>query len=199
MRLFLIIILLFTQIIFVKAQNTPQILLRNEIPITSGRGLQDSVEIKIDAWGVPHIYAKNETDMFFAQGYYACRDRMFQFELWRRKATGTLSEILGERELKRDHGARLFKFRGDMTKELQHYHPRGETIVKAFVNGVNAAIEQANKSPETLPIEFKLLKITPQYWTPEVVISRHQGLLSNVTDELKTACKYPRKGFLKTF
>jgi penicillin G amidase len=177
MRLFLFIILLFTQTSVIKAQNTPQIL----------RGLQDSVEIKIDAWGVPHIYAKNETDMFFAQGYYACRDRMFQFELWRRKATGTMAEILGERELKRDQGARLFKFRGDMTKELQHYHPRGETIVKAFVSGINAAIEQANKNPETLPIEFKLLKIKPKNWTPEVVISRHQGLLSNVTDELKTA------------
>ena len=177
MRLFLFIILLFTSFPLVKAQNTTQIL----------RGVSDSVEIKTDAWGIPHIYAKNETDLFFAQGYYACRDRLFQFELWRRKATGTLSEILGERELKRDQGARLFKFRGDMTKELQHYHPRGETIVKAFVNGINAAIEQANSHPENLPIEFKLLKITPQYWTPEVVISRHQGLLANVTDELKTA------------
>ena len=151
------------------------------------RGLQDSVEIKVDAWGVPHIYAQNEADLFFAQGYYACRDRLFQFELWRRQATGTIAEILGPRELKRDMGARLFKFRGDITKELQHYHPHGESIVKAFVKGINAAIEQANKNPQSLPLEFKLLNITPQYWTPEVVISRHQGLLSNVTDELRTA------------
>jgi penicillin G amidase len=160
-----------------KAQNNAHIL----------RGLQDSVDVKIDAWGVPHIYAQNENDLFFAQGYYACRDRLFQFELWRRKATGTLAEILGERALKRDKGARLFKFRGEMTKELQHYHPHGEAIVKAFVMGINAAIEEANKSPESLPLEFKMLNITPQYWTLEVVISRHQGLLANVTDELKTA------------
>ena len=154
---------------------------------TALRELKDSVEIKVDAWGVPHIYAQNETDLFFAQGYYACRDRLFQFELWRRQATGTIAEILGSREIKRDIGARLFKFRGDMTKELQHYHPRGESIVKAFVKGINAAIEQANKNPESLPLEFKLLNITPQYWTPEVVISRHQGLLANVTDELRIA------------
>jgi penicillin G amidase len=137
--------------------------------------------------GRSHIYAKNENDLFFAQGFYACRDRLFQFELWRRQATGTLAEILGQRELKRDIGTRLFKFRGDLKKEFQHHHPRGETIIQSFVNGINTAIEQANKTPETLPIEFKLLKITPQYWTPEVVISRHQGLLANVTDELKIA------------
>ncbi len=163
------------------AQNNPQ------TALSLLRGLQDSVEIKVDAWGVPHIYAQNEADLFFAQGYYACRDRLFQFELWRRQATGTIAEILGPRELKRDMGARLFKFRGDMTKELQHYHPHGASIVKAFVKGINAAIEQANKNPQSLPLEFKLLNITPQYWTPEVVISRHQGLLANVTDELRTA------------
>jgi penicillin G amidase len=178
MRLFTIILLLFTHNTVVKAQNNAQIL---------RGGVTDSVEIKTDAWGVPHIYAKNEADLFFAQGYYACRDRLFQFELWRRQATGTIAEILGQRELKRDIGSRLFKFRGDIKKDFQHYHPRGETIIQSFVNGVNAAIEQANKNPETLPIEFKLLKITPQYWTPEIVISRHQGLLANVTDELRTA------------
>ena len=159
MRTFTIIILLFIQIFVVKAQNNAQIL-SARTPLERG-GVTDSVEIKIDAWGVPHIYAKNEADLFFAQGYYACRDRLFQFELWRRQATGTIAEILGQRELKRDIGSRLFKFRGDIKKEFQHYHPRGETIIQSFVNGVNAAIEQANKTPETLPIEFKLLKITP--------------------------------------
>ncbi len=161
----------------VKAQVSPQLL----------KGLKDTVAIKTDAWGVSHIYAQNEHDLFFAQGYTACRDRMFQFELWRRQATGTVAEMLGRRELQRDISARLFRFRGDMTQEMQHYHPNGEAIITAFVKGVNAAIAQANAHPETLPLEFKLLKIQPQYWTPEVVISRHQGLLGNVTDELRIA------------
>ncbi len=182
MRYKMISLMLFIQsITFIKAQNAIQ------MPLNKSVGVKDSVEIKVDAWGVPHIYAKNELDLFFAQGFYACTDRLFQFELWRRQATGTVAEILGQRELKRDIGARLFKFRGDMAKEMQHYHPRGAAIIESFVKGVNAAIEQANKNPETLPIEFKLLKITPQYWTPEVVISRHQGLLSNVTDEVRIA------------
>ena len=53
-------------------------------------GLTEPVEIIKDKWGVSHIYAENQADLFFAQGYNAARDRLFQFEIWRRKATGTL-------------------------------------------------------------------------------------------------------------
>ena len=75
------------------------------------QGLNEPVEIIVDVWGIPHIYAQNEADLFFAQGFNAARDRLFQFEVWRRQATGTVAEILGERELKREIGTRLFKFR----------------------------------------------------------------------------------------
>src|SRR3954465_12888474 len=104
------------------------------------RGLQESVEILRDSNGVNHIYAKNEHDLFFAQGYAAAKDRLFQFEIWRRQATGTVAEILGPRELKRDIGARLFKFRGDLKKEFNHYHPHSEQIILAFTEGINAYI-----------------------------------------------------------
>ena len=150
-------------------------------------GLFSTVEVLRDSWGVNHIYAKNEHDLFFAQGYCAAKDRLFQFEIWRRQATGTVAEMLGERELKRDIGTRLFKYRGDMQKELQHYHPRGANIINAYVQGVNAYINYINQFPEKLPIEFKLLHIKPKTWTPEVVISRHQGLLGNITQELNLA------------
>jgi penicillin amidase len=147
-------------------------------------GLQEPVEILTDRWGVAHIYARNEHDLFFAQGYNAARDRLFQFEMWRRQATGTVSEILGRRELARDIGARLHRFRKDMKQELAHYHPRGELIINSFVEGVNAAIAETEKDPSLLPLEFELLGIKPGKWTAEIVISRHQGLLSNVTEEL---------------
>lgn len=137
-----------------------------------------------DQNGINHIFAKNEEDLFFAQGYLAAKDRLFQFELWRRQATGTLAEILGERELERDRGVRLFKFRGDKETELRRYHPRGVEIVDAFVAGINSYIKEARKNPESLPIEFQMLEILPGFWTWEVVISRHQGLLENVSDEL---------------
>jgi penicillin amidase len=151
------------------------------------KGLLEPVEILRDEHGINHIYAKNEHDLFFAQGYCAARDRLFQFELWRRQASGTVAEILGERELKRDIGARLFKFRGDLRTELNHYHPRGETIISSFTEGINAFIAETEKNPDLLSPEFNLLGITPGYWTPDLIISRHQGLLGNVTDEVTIA------------
>ncbi|NNG10891.1 MAG: penicillin acylase family protein, partial [Arenibacter sp.] len=142
------------------------------------------VEVIRDDVGINHIYANNQHDLFFAQGYCAAKDRLFQFEIWRRQATGTVSEILGKRELKRDIGTRLFKFRGDMNTEMKHYHPDGIEILTAYKNGVNAYIDEVLKKPELLPITFKALNILPQKWTTEVIISRHQGLLGNITEEL---------------
>ncbi len=157
-------------------------------------GLKEPVEIIRDEWGVNHIYAKNQHDLFFAQGYAAAKDRLFQFEIWRRQATGTVAEILGQREVKRDIGSRLFKFRGDMKQEMNHYHNDGEEIITAYSDGVNAFIDEILKTPEKLPIEFKLLNIKPGKWTPEVVISRHQGLLGNIGVELKTGRAVARLG-----
>ena len=147
-------------------------------------GLKAGVEILKDLWGISHIYAQTEHDLFFAQGYNAARDRIFQFEVWRRQATGTVSEILGLRELERDRGARLFRFRKDLETELNFYHPRGGEIIRAFVDGINAYIDETEQNPDLLPVEFDILGIRPQPWTPEVVISRHQGLLGNIGQEL---------------
>tara|TARA_X000000368_G_scaffold416938_1_gene412005 strand:- start:146 stop:2551 length:2406 start_codon:yes stop_codon:yes gene_type:complete len=148
-------------------------------------GIAKKVEIFRDNWGINHIYAENENDLFFAQGYAAAKDRLFQFEIWRRQALGNLSEILGSRELDRDIGVRLFKFRGNMDDELNHYHPKGKQIIESFVSGVNAYIDEILKTPKKLPLPFKMLGIKPQKWTPEVVISRHQGLLGNIGQELQ--------------
>ncbi|MFN8353912.1 MAG: penicillin acylase family protein [Spirosomataceae bacterium] len=148
------------------------------------QGVQKPVEIFKDKWGINHIFAQTEADLFFAQGYMAASDRLFQLELWRRQATGTVAELLGKRELKRDIGTRLFKFRGNIDTELNHYHPHGGLIVRSFVAGINAYISSILKTPDQLPIEFKILHTTPQLWTPEVVISRHQGILANIKDEL---------------
>ena len=150
-------------------------------------GLAEPVEILRDRWGIAHIYARNEADLFFAQGYSAAKDRLFQFELWRRQATGTTAEVFGRRELKRDIGARLHQFRGDLKQELAFYHPRGEQIVTAFVRGVNAYIAEVERNPSLLPLEFRVLGLRPGRWTPEVVISRHQGLLANIGQEVSYA------------
>ena len=151
-------------------------------------GLSQPVEILKDRWGVSHIYAKNENDLFFAQGYNAARDRLFQLELWRRQATGTAAEVMGKQQLKRDIANRLFMFRGDMTAELNHYHPHAQAIVDGFVKGVNAYIDETVKNPALLTPEFTMLNMRPGKWTPAVVISRFNALsVDNVDRELNNA------------
>src|SRR3954463_10466661 len=102
------------------------------IAVTVKAQLREPVEIIRDQYGINHIYAKNEHDLFFAQGYCAAKDRLFQFEMWRLQATGTTAEVFGEKELKRDIGVRRFKYRGDLSQELDHYHPNGKAIILAF-------------------------------------------------------------------
>jgi penicillin amidase len=166
-------ILIISAILFYSCTNISQV-----------DGLLDEVEVLRDKYGINHIYANNQNDLFFMQGYLAAKDRLFQFEIWRRQATGSVSEIFGEEELDRDIGTRLFKFRGNMEDELNHYHEDGFEIVSSFVSGINKYIEEINRTPSQLPIEFKLLDIKPEKWTNEDVISRHQGLLGNIEQEL---------------
>jgi penicillin amidase len=147
-------------------------------------GILEEVIVRRDSWGINHIEAKNEQDLFFSQGYLAAKDRLFQFELWRRKATGTTAELVGPAGLKSDIGARLLRYRKDMDLELNHYHPRGKVIIESYVAGVNAYIEETRKDPALLPFEFAKLGIKPGLWTPEVVVSRHNGIRYNAEQEL---------------
>ncbi|MBT8236732.1 MAG: penicillin acylase family protein [Bacteroidia bacterium] len=185
MKITYTLILAFTWIVILSAQDYPV------------EGLDKPVEILVDAWGIPHIYAETEEDLFFAQGWNAARDRLFQFEVWRRQATGTVAELLGVQELKRDIGTRLFMFRGDINDEMSHYHENGKAIITSYVEGVNAYIDYINSKPDELPLEFKLLDTKPQHWTPEVVLSRHQGLLGNIGQELTISRQVSKVGVEK--
>src|SRR5262245_44990212 len=60
-------------------------------------GLKEPVEVLRDRWGIAHIYAKNSDDLFFAQGFVAAQDRLFQLDMWRRLAVGELAEVMGEK------------------------------------------------------------------------------------------------------
>ncbi len=136
-------------------------------------GLRATVEVRRDRWGVPHIYARNQHDLFFAQGYVAAQDRLFQMEMWRRQGEGRLAEVLGPAAVDRDRAARLFAYRGDMAREWSAYGPDTRAIVRAFVAGVNARIAAAG---EDLPPEFALLGFRPEPWTERVPLARATGL-----------------------
>lgn len=132
-------------------------------------GLSRPVTILRDPWGIPHIYAETQDDLFFAQGFVAAQDRLWQMELWRRAGEGKLAEILGPEAVDRDRFARLLRYRGDLKAEYESYAPDAQPILEAFVRGVNFAIEE---SRDRLPIEFQLTGIRPEPWTPEVCLTR---------------------------
>src|SRR5579862_1655366 len=104
------------------------------------KGLQGKVDVLRDRWGVAHIYAQNQHDLFFAQGVVAAQDRLFQMELWKRAGQGRLAEILGPSALQRDINARLLAYRGDMTSEFESYSPDARQILESFTAGINAYI-----------------------------------------------------------
>lgn len=152
-------------------------------------GLREPVEIIRDTWGIPHIYARNQHDLFFAQGFVAAQDRLWQLDMWRRAAEGKLSEVLGERAIDRDTFARLLRYRGDRTAEWSSYAPDAREVADAFVKGVNARIAEVTADPEKLPIEFALTRSRPEPWTPDVVIGRLAGyvMTGNASRELRRA------------
>ena len=149
---------------------------RAALPQMSGtlrlRGLAKPVTVLRDPWGIPHIYAESQDDLFFAQGFVAAQDRLFQMEVWRRTGEGRLAEILGKGAVERDRFARLLRYRGDMKAEYASYAPDAREIIAAFVRGVNAYIESTRGH---WPVEFRLAGFTPELWTPEVCLTRVAG------------------------
>jgi penicillin amidase len=137
------------------------------------KGLQLPVTVLRDRWGVAHIYAQNEHDLFFAQGFVAAQDRLFQMELWKRAGEGRLAEVLGPSALLRDIHARLLRYRGDMKLEYESYSPDTESILRAFTDGINAYIRDAT-SPggQPLPLEFQMAGFRPEPWKPQDCLNR---------------------------
>ena len=134
------------------------------------RGLNAEVDVLRDEWGVPHIYARNVDDLFFAQGFVVAQDRLWQMETWRRTGEGRIAELVGRAGLPHDRLYRLLKFRRPVDDaEWKSYHPDGKRIFTAYAAGVNAFIAAAGNN---LPVEFKLTGIRPEPWTPEQLLLR---------------------------
>jgi penicillin amidase len=150
------------------------------------RGLRAPVEVVRDRWGVPHIYAANEHDLFFAQGFVQAGDRLYQMEVWKRAGQGRLAEVFGAAFIGRDTAARKLRYRGSMQAEYATYGPRTRPILTAFTAGINAYIAlHAND----LPREFALAGFRPEPWRAEDCLQRMAayGLMGNADAELRNA------------
>jgi penicillin G amidase len=129
-------------------------------------GLMDSVQVFFDDRRVPHVFAQNDHDLYFMQGFLQARDRLFQMEMQTYDAAGRLSELIGPSLVERDRQSRRWGMVFGAEKavaEVQKHEPSW-TIFKAYSSGVNAFI--SSLEPEQYPLEYKLLDISPEPWTP---------------------------------
>jgi len=155
-------------------------------------GLKQPVEILVDKWGVPHIYARTTPDAFFAQGFNVARERLFQIDLWRRRGLGQMAAVMGPPYVAQDRAARLFLYRSSIEKEWNAYGPDARKITASFVAGINAYVDWLGDHRDQVPMEFQVLGYGPSKWeAADVVRIRSHGLTRNVTSEVaraKTIC-----------
>ncbi|TMF44383.1 MAG: penicillin acylase family protein, partial [Chloroflexi bacterium] len=140
-------------------------LMRRPLPRQRGdvhlQGLHEPVEVITDRYGVPHIYAQNEDDLFYAQGYVHAQERLWQMELNRRISAGRLSEIFGEIAIEADRFARRLGMHRASAAAVEQLPAHSRRILEAYTRGVNTFIEQHRRN---LPLEFTILRIKPAPW-----------------------------------
>jgi penicillin amidase len=141
--------------------------LRSSLPKIQGEirleALASEVKVIRDEWGVPHIFAANEKDLFFAAGYIHAQDRMWQMELSRRAGFGRLSEVFGKQTLDRDKFLRNIGLKEAARKEYENLSPAMKEPVHSYCEGVNAWIR--SRKYFNWPPEFLILRHRPEPWT----------------------------------
>ncbi len=140
---------------------------RAPLPDYSGRitlaGLQQPVEVFRDSLGIPHIYARNEHDLYLTTGYLAAQDRLWQMDLLRRVTQGRLSEIFGDKALEADILLRKLQIPATSRRIWEKLEAPMRQKLEWYAQGVNAWIDQ---SGDKLPPEFKILGYKPEAWQP---------------------------------
>jgi penicillin amidase len=177
---------------------------RRAWPRTAGKvrvdGLQAEVTVVRDNWGIPHIYASNPHDLFFAQGYVHAQDRFWQMEFWRRIGSGRLSEVLGESGLDSDRFIRTLGWHRTAAQEMDRLDDELRTVLEDYAEGVNAYVSTHRGR---LGLEFTLLGLTgvkfePEPWTPIHTLTWAKvmawDLGGNMDDELLRAYVAARLG-----
>lgn len=158
--------------------------LPNEVKI---EGLKDAVSIEYDKNEVPHIVAKNEHDLFVAQGYVIASNRLWQMDFISRAAAGRMSEILGPIALNFDKGQRRqgLLYASEQAMEQIKTDNVAMNTLSAYAKGVNAYINSLDA--EEYPIEYKILNYEPEPWTEikTALLLRYMGnMLASSYDDV---------------
>lgn len=123
-------------------------------------GLQASVEVARDGWGIPHVRAQTEHDAFFAQGFVTAQDRLWQMDYDRQRALGRWAKLVGTAGLQEDRLMRTFGLEQAARADYEVSSASTQAMLDAYTAGVNAFIE----TTRTLPVEYKLLDTAPDPW-----------------------------------
>ncbi|MDF2626296.1 MAG: penicillin acylase family protein [Symbiobacteriaceae bacterium] len=139
-------------------------------------GLREQVDVYLDDRGVPHIYAKNDHDLYMAQGYVTAQDRLWTMELQRRIASGRLAAIFGEKVLELDRHFRTLGMHRCAEASVPLHSREAIEALEAYAAGVNARIAEGR-----LPVEFSLLRCRPDPWTPadSVLVGKYAAYYLN--------------------
>jgi len=162
LKIFLVTLLIFIIVIVVFSFGYLKFLLPKVDGEVASTKIIEGAEVIRDKYGVPHIYADNNYDLYFALGYVQAQDRLFQMDFYRRAASGCLSEVLGSDLIDADRYLRTMGFTRTAEEQIKDLTPEMEEIVTAFSDGINAFIDEGK-----LPVEFKILGYKPKTWNPE--------------------------------
>jgi penicillin amidase len=151
-------------------------------------GLHQPVQVVYDEMGVPHVFAKDDHDLYLAQGYLTAKDRLWQMEFQTHFAGGRISEIVGEKGIASDQFQRRMGsvYGAEKSFEGMKEDPAAKTALEAYSDGVNAYI--GSLSDRSLPLEYKLLNYKPEPWTPiksALFLKNMSFVLASGTDDLK--------------
>jgi penicillin G amidase len=137
-------------------------------PSVQIKGLKERVTITRDERGIPYIDARNDEDLYFAQGYATAADRLWEMDLLRRTARGELAEILGAGPnnvvLEQDKLHRTYGFAQEVEAEVAQASPKSLAVLEAYARGVNAYA--ASLDAKSMPPEFQILQYSFRPWTP---------------------------------
>ena len=144
--------------------------LDHPLPVYEGqerlKGLKEVVDVYTDDYGVPHVFAKNEEDLFYTAGYIAGRDRLFQLSMVSLAVKGELASVLGKKYFNTDVYFRTWKIHKTAKGLIDKMSPENRRIFEYFCKGINHRIDEVKND---LPLEFKILDFEPSYWDPTIV------------------------------
>jgi penicillin G amidase len=128
--------------------------------------LKGKVTVAYDERMVPHIFADNDHDALYVQGYIHAKDRLWQMEIGARSTGGRLAEVLGDALLERDKFQRRkgVVFAAENAVKAWQQSPEDWANIQAYCNGVNTYIN--NLKAANYPVEYKILGYAPEAWTP---------------------------------